>query len=313
MKKAIITGAGGFLGRYVTEAFLQAHYHVVALGRKNNTTSGKSPQIYCDLSEDVPIFPAETFDKVVHIAGKAHVFPKSKAEAEDFFKVNTEGTRNLLSGLDKQNIRPGVFVFVSTVAVYGLVEGENIKENHPTNANTPYGESKLKAEELVQNWCTKNSVNCLILRLPLIAGENPPGNLGDMKNAIKNGMYFSIKNNTAKKSVVIASDIARLIAKTESISGIYHLTDGIHPDFQEIESAIEKRLNKRIIVVIPRFIINIMAKVGDTLSYITKKDMPISSLRLKKLISSLTFNDEKARKELGWNPDSSTDYISKYI
>lgn len=312
MKNVLTTGGTGFLGNYILEALLQENYSITNIGRSPNVKENIET-ISIDLSKEVPVLPTRTYEKIVHIAGKAHVFPKTKEDEEDFFSVNLNGTKNLLLAIDTLTEKPKFFIFISTVAVYGLIEGTMIDENYPTNANTPYGISKLQAEKLVIEWCKKNNVNFLILRLPLIVGENPPGNLGDMKKAIDKGLYFKIKNNKAQKSIVVASDVAKLIAKPITKSSIFHLTDGENPAFQEIEKAIEQRLNKKIKIVIPFNIINFLAKIGDFFTFLTKKDMPISSLRLKKLVSNLTFDSSKAKKELDWQPTKSIDFISQNI
>lgn len=304
-KAALITGGTGFLGTYIKNKLLNTHYSVYSIGRNEHIST--------DLAENVPIIPNEWYDKVIHIAGKAHVFPKTESEAEDFFKVNLQGTLNLLRGLENLTTYPSMFVFISTVAVYGLIEGENIREDYPTNANTPYGISKLEAEKAIIKWCQKRNINYLILRLPLIAGKNPPGNLGDMKKSIQKGFYIGSNKNSARKSVVLAEDIATLLSRKINASGIFHLTDGIHPSFLQIEQALEIRLSQNIIFRLPFFFINFLAKIGDLLTYILKKDMPISSLRLKKLTSTLTFDDTKARKELNWEPNPVLPFIEKQI
>ena len=65
-------------------------------------------------------------------------------------------------------------------------------ENSDLLAKDPYGRSKIEAEAMIIEWAQKHAVKFLILRLPLIAGINPPGNLGSMINGIKKGFYFNI-------------------------------------------------------------------------------------------------------------------------
>ena len=76
---------------------------------------------------------------------------------------------------------------------------------------TPYADSKIQAEELLREWGKLNNVNMLILRLPLLVGENPPGNLGSMIRAIKKGYYFRIGDGSARRSMVLAEDIAEVV------------------------------------------------------------------------------------------------------
>ena len=87
---------------------------------------------------------------------------------------------------------PGLFVFISSVSVYGLEFGTGIDEANPLLAKDAYGKSKIAAEQLITSWGIKTAVPVVILRLPLVAGPNPPGNLGDMIKAIQAGYYFRI-------------------------------------------------------------------------------------------------------------------------
>src|SRR5690606_10001990 len=112
-------------------------------------------------------------------AGKAHGIPNSATEEKVFFDVNYQGTVNLCKALE-QSILPKAFIFVSTVAVYGVDFDENISEEHPLKGETPYALSKIKAELYLTEWCTKNDVILSIIRPSLIAGPNAPGNLGAM-------------------------------------------------------------------------------------------------------------------------------------
>lgn len=227
---------------------------------------------------------------------KAHSVPKSKEQAKLFFDVNVKGTSNLLEGL-KMNI-PKQFIFISSVAVYGLESGININDDHPLLAKDPYGLSKIQAEHLVQDWCKQHSVVCTILRLPLVVGANPPGNLGAMIRGIDKGYYFNIAAGTAKKSMVLAEDVAKAILGVAKTGGIYNLTDGYHPSFAELSIFISSQLGKNKALNLSIRLARWIAKFGDLLG----SNSPINTYKLNKITSDLTFDDTKARKAFGWNP-----------
>ncbi|MBE0654745.1 MAG: NAD-dependent epimerase/dehydratase family protein, partial [Bacteroidales bacterium] len=193
----LITGANGFLGKYLKSA-LKAQ-SPITLGLKDCDYD-------VDLSSSIPEF-SHSIEKVVHAAGLAHTVPKSEEFARRFFDINVTGTSNLLNALMSLTRLPEQFIFISTVAVYGVEKGEEIDESAPLNGSTPYALSKIGAEEIVRAWGVKNNVNTLILRLPLLAGSNPPGNLGAMIKAIKRGFYFRTGDGKARKSIVLASDV----------------------------------------------------------------------------------------------------------
>ena len=197
-----------------------------------------------------------------------------------------------------ENKLPKKFIYISSVSVYGLNQGENINEDNPLVAEDPYGKSKIEAEANVKKWCDENNVICTILRLPLILGENPPGNLGVMIRGIKRGYYFNIGGGAAKKSMVLASDIAKFIFKAAEVGGIYNLTDGYHPTFNELSRNISHQLGKAFIPNLPLSFVNIVAKLADLFG----NWVPINSKKLTKITSTLTFDDSKARNAFGWNP-----------
>lgn len=285
--RILLTGAQGFLGRYVLNYFSSNHL-VDTLGRSNTC------QYKCNLANEVPAFN-EKFDVVIHAAGKAHLVPRTPIESEDFFNVNYQGTINLLKALEGQSLQ--AFIFISTVAVYGLNEGRNIPETALLKATDPYGKSKIMAEEAVWEWSLKNHIPCTILRLPLLVGEDAPGNLEAMFRGIKNGLYFNISDGSAKKSMVLVSDIPIAIEKAMGKSGIFNLTDGYNPSFYELSKLISNQLHRRT-KNMPYWMAKFIAKIGDLLG----SKAPLNTNKFKKITSDLTFDDTKAREVFGWNP-----------
>jgi nucleoside-diphosphate-sugar epimerase len=288
----LITGASGFLGKTLVNE-LSTENTVATLARAPHT------QFAVDLSNAIPQFGNATFRTIIHASGKAHSIPKTPHEAREFFDVNVTGTMNLVKGLEKLAKLPNELVFISTVAVYGREEGENIDEYHPLNGSTPYAKSKIQTEQVLRTWCEKNQVTLTILRLPLIVGANAPGNLGAMVRMIKKGFYIGIGSGAARKSMVLAEDIARFIPRVKSIGGIYNLTDGHHPAMKELELTITQQVRKRSPFRLPDTVVRMMAKVGDLLG----DKAPINTAKFNKLTASLTFSDERA-KAIGWSPRS---------
>lgn len=287
MKTALLTGASGFLGKLIIKQ-LSSEFSLFSLSR----TTGN---FLFSLEHQIPLFDT-SFDLVIHAAGKAHSVPKTQEEKRQFYDVNVVGTQNLLKGLEVSGV-PKQFVVVSSVSVYGQEHGSNITEHFPLEATDAYGLSKIEAEALVQKWCAQHNVVCTILRLPLLVGENPPGNLGAMIKGIAKGYYFNIGGGKAKKSMVLAEDVAAFIPTIVSIGGIYNLTDGYHPSFYELSSVIAKQLGKSTPMNMPLYLAKVFGFIGDLLG----SKAPINSLKIKKITSDLTFDDSKARL-VGWKP-----------
>lgn len=285
----LFTGASGFLGSNIIQ-LLNGAYNIISVGLSPQDT------YLVDIATDIPTF-IDAFDVVFHAAGKAHSVPKTEAEKRLFFDVNLQGTKNLCTALERSGI-PKAFIFISTVAVYGCDSGENITEEHPLNGTTPYALSKIKAEKYLEGWCAMHNVKLSILRPSLIAGPNPPGNLGAMIRGIRNGKYLSIAGGKARKSVLMVQDIANLLPMLIEKGGIYNVCDSYQPSFRELEMVICKQLNKKKTNIYSLLFAKSMAVFGDCLG----ENTPINSLKLRKITHSLTFSNEKAMRELGWKP-----------
>lgn len=284
----LFTGALGFLGENT----------IPHLGEYTITTLGLEPANDCvvNLAKEIPSLP-HRYDIVLHAAGKAHVVPQSKAEEQLFYDINLQGTKHLCSSLEAVGV-PQSFVFISTVAVYGLEIGDAISEATPTHPTTPYGDSKLQAEIFLTEWAEKNGVALIILRPSLLAGRRPPGNLGAMIAGIASGKYLSIGNASAKKSILMAEDLATLVKCSSGKSGVYNVCSQTTPTFKELEQSIANQLGIKAPLSIPYFVAKLLALVGDMLG----RRAPINSSKLTKITSSLTFDSSKAQQAFDWKP-----------
>jgi nucleoside-diphosphate-sugar epimerase len=297
MKKILLTGSSGFLGSYVLDFLENENYEVIKVGR-----SGKS-DIKIDLS--LTKLSKIEVDYVIHIAGKAHVIPKTKEDKEEFFKVNYIGTNNLLHGLDVTKLQS--IIFISTVAVYGKDIGELIDEKSPLNGNTPYALSKIQAEKSIIDFGITHDIKTVVLRLPLVTGKNPLGNLMAIIKAIKKGYYFRIGKGEAKKSIIAASDVANLIPELFDLNGVYNLTDVSHPTIFEIDTIIAKKFNKKI-KIIPKSLLKIIAKIGDIFYF-----FPFNSSKFDKLTKNLTFSNKKLFNDIKYRPSKGLSDIVKHL
>jgi nucleoside-diphosphate-sugar epimerase len=295
MIKYLLTGANGFLGSVIKDTIESTDRIVDSLGRS------KTNSISIDLSKGIPTLE-KNYDIVIHCAGKAHSSPKTEIEKQEFFDVNYQATINLCLALEATNNLPMQFVFISTIAVYGKNKGNMITEDFSLDGDSPYAESKIAAETFLEKWCAKFNVKLLILRLPLIIGNQATGNLGKMVKGIKRGTYLSIAGGKARKSMVLINDVADFILFNPKGSGVFNLTDGYHPTFFELEELISKSFKKNKPLNIPNWFAKFLGLVGDLLPF-----SPINSDTISKITSNLTFSDEKARKELGWKPKSVID------
>ena len=297
MKKILLTGSSGFLGSYILDFLENENYEVIKVGRSEKS----------DINIDLSITKLSNIevDYVIHVAGKAHVVPKTNDQQEEFFRVNYIGTNNLLCGLDVTKLQS--IIFMSTVAVYGKDIGEFIDEKSPLNGNTPYALSKIRAEQAIIDFGLAHDVKTVVLRLPLVTGKNPKGNLMAIISAIKKGYYFRIGKGEAKRSIIAASDVANLIPELFNLNGVYNLTDIRHPMISEIDTIISKKFSKKIHVMAKTPLL-VLAKICDICGYSS-----FNSAKFYKLTKNLTFSNKKLFKDIKYRPSNGLSEIVKNL
>lgn len=136
--KVLITGLNGFTGRYL-HAELAAHGHDV-VGLQSDLTDATG------LAEEMQRVQP---DWVAHLAGIAFV---GHGEANDFYRVNLMGTRNLLAALAGCGRRPACVLLASSANVYGNSTAGVLREDAPPNPGNDYAVSKLAMEHMARLW-----------------------------------------------------------------------------------------------------------------------------------------------------------------
>lgn len=290
-QKILFTGSSGFLGRNVIP-ILKKRYDVDTLD-----IVGK-PDYICNLGSDTPVIKT-FYDIIIHAAGKAHTIPRDRKEEEEYYVSNYLGTCNLCSALEKYAL-PKAFLYISTVAVYGCKEGVLLEESLPLKGETAYAKSKIEAENYLIQWCKKYSIKLTILRPSLLAGPNPPGNLGAMINGINNRRYLSVGGGKARRSILMVEDIAYVVPAAAKIGGIYNICDDSNPTIREIEKIISSQLGLNMPMIIPDIILKWIAKLGDKMHGKAIFD----SIKYDKLTSTLTFSNALIKEKLDFKPSN---------
>jgi nucleoside-diphosphate-sugar epimerase len=284
-----LTGYSGFLGQHLKEIKRGA----ILIGRSADAIW------QFDLASDLNRIPRkkETDSEIelfIHAAGLAHTVPKTDEEKQRFFEVNSRGTERLLKALEDAGWKPKKFLFISTIAVYGEPFDEaRCVPPYPSEKEaedlklSPYGRSKWEAERIVQRYCEKWICECIVWRLPLIVGENAPGNLGAMEKAIRKGYYFRIGNSYERFRYYVnieelGQKVLSLIQESSSgFSGSQTLNvfSG-RKSYGEFEDEIAAKYGRKI-KTIPLWLVRMVAKVGDWIP-----GFPLNSYRLDKLVKS---------------------------
>jgi UDP-glucose 4-epimerase len=244
-------------------------------------------------------------DAVFHLAAMVHV--EGDMPDAEFRTVNVDGTRAVLNAAEAAHVR--AFVFFSTVAVYPESE-EVFDELSPVAPCTPYGETKLAAENLVLE--KRRLMRVTILRLPVVYGPRDRGNVRRLIEAVAKRRFFIPGSGGTLKTMVFVSTVASaasLVASDPRAAGrIYVVTDATTPTLSEIVYAISNALGlKRPPPRLPLFFLLAAARFADELSALTGLRLPISVDRIRKLASSTRYNGDRIRRELGFTPQVGLD------
>ena len=151
--KILITGASGFIGSFIVEEALRQGLETWAAVRKSSSKAFLQDErihfIELNLSSEEALkeqLQGHAFDYVVHAAGVTKCLHK-----EDFRRINTEGTMNLVRAIMELKMPLKRFVYISSLSIMGAIREQQpyteIQENDTALPNTAYGESKLEAEE----------------------------------------------------------------------------------------------------------------------------------------------------------------------
>ena len=157
MAKILITGASGFIGSFIVEEALRRGMDTWAAVRKSSSLQFLQDErihlINLNLSSEEDLkrqLDGHVFDYVVHAAGVTKCLHK-----EDFYRVNTEGTKHLVNALMALQMPIKRFVEISSLSVYGPVREqqpyEEIRESDGPQPNTAYGRPTRKRTRSVSS------------------------------------------------------------------------------------------------------------------------------------------------------------------
>jgi nucleoside-diphosphate-sugar epimerase len=151
--KILVTGASGFIGSFIVEEALRRGMDTWAAIRRSSSKQYLQDErihfIELNLDNQQQLeeqLRGHVFDYVVHAAGVTKCLDKA-----DFYRINTEGTKNLVRALIALQMPLQRFVYISSLSVYGAIREqqpyEDIREGDTPQPNTDYGRSKLEAEQ----------------------------------------------------------------------------------------------------------------------------------------------------------------------
>lgn len=291
--KIAITGATGFMGSHLVEYFLKSGHQVSALARKSsqlNFLEQSGAEIHFgEINDEQSLIKfLKNCDALIHVAGLI----KSN-ETNNYYRVNTEGTKTILKAWAKYASSKNPFIFYSSVAARGPSQSRPGFDSGPVSH---YGKSKKAAEEYLISQSYPFPI--VILQPPPIYGERDLEFLTLFKMA-QWRIFTCITGAKQSLGLIHAHDLCRITEKVlEKASSLHHhtfyLDDGriyTHDDLMKlISSSVKKRLLR---IPLPQFLLFGMAYFYTSI--------------VKRLGKVSLFSPDKVNEmvQINWKHDSS--------
>ncbi len=298
----LVTGASGFIGEQLCSILRDLGCRVRTLSHV--PTAEQADACYMDLAADnCPDGLCAGVDTIFHLAGKAHALAENDQDASEYRRINTEGTRKLLEAAQQAGVKR--FIFFSSVKAVGNSPAPPMDESVTTPADTPYGQSKYEAEQLVLHG--GYVPHPVVIRPCMVYGNSDKGNLPRMIKAVAKGLFPPLPEVNNRRSMVHVDDVIRaaLLAaeKPEAAGQVYIVSDGHGYSTRQIYDWIRTALGKSPAQsTMPLSFLEMLAKSGDAIGRLSGRRFPFDSDALDKLTASAWYSSAKIERELGFSP-----------
>ncbi|QGN57950.1 NAD-dependent epimerase/dehydratase family protein [Nostocoides sp. HKS02] len=280
-----LTGASGFVGQHLQRL-------LPARGVRKIVTVGRSGS---DL--DYATFAKaelEADSAVIHLAGQAHDLHGSADEAR-YEAANVALTRDVYEAFRASKAR--TFIFFSSVKAVSDAPAGILRENDEPHPTTPYGRSKLRAEQYLAGRPPEPGQELYVLRPCVVVGPGVKGNFALLNRLIRARIPYPLGAFANQRSVLSIDNLEFVVTaalKGDLPPGTYNLADD-EPlstvDMVRTLAAAHGRSPK--IWPIPVSVVKALARAGDVLP------LPLNSLRLQKLTESYVVDNAALKSGLG--------------
>ena len=211
--KVLVTGAGGYVGKFLVQFLAKQKHEVVALYRRtpliHREVLGQVRWVRCDLG--VNIKELESTEVIIHTA-TVHPYSRQLPSAVDYVDSNINATRNLLDYSVSCSAK--LFIYLSTVTVHGNVFVKELREKTPQYEPDLLGMTKYLAERIVETYADR--VPSVVLRLPGVVGPEllslgRPWLCGVLKKALSHEPIKIYNGDSPFNNVTDLTDIGKLI------------------------------------------------------------------------------------------------------
>lgn len=311
-RTTLLTGATGFVGSHVSRALIEAGRPARGLVRADSRSleCGIEPAPAQDLLDRDGLRKALAgVGTVIHLAGRVDGLSQSVGDSLSVFRrINVEGTRVLLEEAISAGV--GCFVYLSSVKAVRSESTTVISDGTPPAPDTPYGVSKLEAEQVVRRLACRAGIRAPILRSPLVYGPRMKGNLLRLFELIDRGIPLPLASVRNRRSVVYVENlVAAIHAVLDSPTAADEtcfVSDGQDLSTPDLMSAIARALGKPArLFAVPPVMLRLGGLAGDLLSRLVP--CPVTSDAVNRLVGSLVVDASKLMRATGFHPPYSVD------
>ncbi len=311
MKKVLVTGATGFLGRRIVHRLVDQGFAVCALVRQTSRTEGLHLPgvefVYGDVTNlgSLQLAFADV-DYVIHAAAG------TSGSEEQMRQVTIEGTRNILELC--RRFAASKLVYISSCSVYGIADqgdGALLDESAPLEQHPErrgaYSLTKLEAEKLVTDAMEQGDVNATVLRPGTIYGPGGENYTPMVGFSLKNKLFVVIDRKGFILPLVYVDNLvdAIILAMTaeNSAGQVYHVVDDGRLDKKTyMDDFIRKLHPSARVLYFPYQLFAGIVAVQEKLFGVLRRDPVISMYRLKSSQNPVVYDVTKIKSELGWAP-----------
>jgi len=291
-KKITVIGGSGFVGTNLCRqlALKQQDFEIIDL--KMSSQFPDKCKI-ADVRDADTLRETITGDVVVNLAAVHRDDVRDKSEYQ---RTNVDGAENVALVCEEKSIDK--IVFTSTVAVYGFAE-PGTDEGGAINPFNEYGRTKFEAEKKLRAWHVNGENSLIIVRPTVIFGEGNRGNVFNLLNQIASGKFLMVGKGENKKSMAYIGNVVAFLEaciSTKQKYGAYNYVDTPDLTMNQLVSQVRAKLKGKdgVGLRLPHWLGVILGYSADLISALTGKNLPASSIRVKKFTSSTEFRSAKS-------------------